>query len=63
MVTWNLGTATLGSGQSDTLTLAVKVNAKPGSTLTNTASASSSIQDPNPLNNSATVVTSVVARR
>jgi hypothetical protein len=39
---------------------AVRVRAKGGSTLTNTASVISSTPDPNLLNNSATVITRVV---
>jgi uncharacterized repeat protein (TIGR01451 family) len=56
-VSWNVGA--LGSGQSVTLAIVVKVTAKGGSTLTNTASVSSSTADPNPANNSATVQTRV----
>src|SRR5262249_31276993 len=45
-VTWNIGTLT--SGQSVTLTLVVKVSAKAGTTISNTASVSStSPTDPN----------------
>ena len=42
------------------ITVAVRVNARAGSTLTNTASVTSSTVDPNPLNNSATAVVKVV---
>jgi uncharacterized repeat protein (TIGR01451 family) len=59
-VTWNVGT--LGSGQSVTLTVVVKVTAKAGGTLTNTASVTGSTQDPNPGNNSALSSTAVVAK-
>jgi uncharacterized repeat protein (TIGR01451 family) len=61
-VTWNVGT--LGTNSSATLTLVVKVTAKAGTMLSNTASVSStSPLDPTPANNSATVTTSVVAKR
>jgi hypothetical protein len=58
-VTWTVGT--LASGQSATLTVAVKVIAKAGATINNIASvSSSSTVDPNPGNNSATVSSLVV---
>jgi len=60
-VSWSVGT--LGSGQSVTLTLVVKVGARAGATITNTASvSSSSLLDPNAANNSASVSTSVGPR-
>jgi uncharacterized repeat protein (TIGR01451 family) len=60
-VTWNVGT--LNSGQSATLTVVVKVNAKAGATINNIASVSSSSPpDPDPSNNGATVSTAVVAK-
>jgi uncharacterized repeat protein (TIGR01451 family) len=61
-VTWNLGT--LASSGSATLTLTVKVSAKAGATINGTASVSSSSpQDPNPANNSATAMTQVTSKR
>jgi len=61
-VNWNL--PSLASNGSAALTLVVKVSAKAGSSLTNTASVSSSGPlDPNPSNNSASVTTSVLAKR
>jgi uncharacterized repeat protein (TIGR01451 family) len=59
-VRWNVGT--LASGQSATLTLVVKVGARAATALTNTASVSTSSVEINLANNSANVVTSVVAR-
>ena len=57
----NSGTNTSSSA---TLTLVVKVSAKAGTTLSNTASVSTTaVGDPTPANNTATVTTSVVARR
>jgi hypothetical protein len=53
------GRATLGNGSSVTLTVVVRVMAKPGTTLTNTASVSSACPR---ASNSGTVMTSVVAR-
>jgi uncharacterized repeat protein (TIGR01451 family) len=62
-VTWSMGTGTLGGGNSVTLTLVVKVSAKAGAMLTNTASVSSSSpKDPNLANNSAITPTAVVAK-
>jgi uncharacterized repeat protein (TIGR01451 family) len=57
-VTWSI--PTLGSGQSATLTVVVKVTAKAGATLNNVASVSaSSPTDTSPGNNTATVSTPV----
>jgi uncharacterized repeat protein (TIGR01451 family) len=61
-VTWNIGT--LAGGQSVTLTLVVKVSARAGALLSNTATVSSSSpEDPTPGNDSALVTTTVKARR
>ena len=57
-VTANLGN--LGSGGTATVTLAVNVTAPAGTTLTNTAVASSAVTDPNPSNNSGSTTSSVV---
>lgn len=53
----------LNSGAAMTITLTVTVNAIGGSSLTNTASASSSSLDPNLADNSVTVVTRVFGSR
>jgi uncharacterized repeat protein (TIGR01451 family) len=65
VVTWNLGTlAPTPPGQPLQLTLVVRASAKAGATISHTASVSSSSpQDPNPGNNSASVATLVAARR
>jgi large repetitive protein len=60
-VSWSA--ATLASGPGVTLTLVVKVGARAGATLTNTASVtSSSPRDPRLANNSASVSTAVLPR-
>ncbi|MFY9569923.1 MAG: HYR domain-containing protein, partial [Blastocatellia bacterium] len=56
-VNWTVGTITLGS--SATMTLIVNVTAGP--TITNNATVSGSLADPNPANNSATAITTVGA--
>jgi uncharacterized repeat protein (TIGR01451 family) len=58
--TWNLGT--LGSGDERTLSLTVTITAKGAVTILNTATVSSSIADPNLVNNSATVQTKIGGR-
>jgi len=61
-VVWNM--PALAKNGNVTLTLVVKVSAKGGATLTNTVSVSSSSpKDPSLASNSATAVTSVVAKR
>lgn len=51
----------LASGGSVTITLVVNVNAAPGATITNTATASGMSSDSNPGNNSATANTAVIS--
>jgi uncharacterized repeat protein (TIGR01451 family) len=58
-VTANLGT--INSGLSATVDILVNVTAAGGSTLVNTATASSAVTDPNPSNNSGTAVTTVTS--
>jgi uncharacterized repeat protein (TIGR01451 family) len=58
-VTFNL--PAYHSGLTDTLSVTVDVAAPAGSTLTNTASASSTARDPDTSNNTASVTTSVVS--
>jgi uncharacterized repeat protein (TIGR01451 family) len=61
LVTWSVGT--LAQGQKATLTVTVKVNARAGTAITNTATVrSSSPRDPTPDNNSASVMTTVTAK-
>lgn len=57
-VTCSLGS--IAAGGSASITLVVRVNAAPGSTITNTASVTATTNDPVPGNNSSTVMTSVV---
>lgn len=57
-VTANLGT--LAASTQATVTLVVNVTAPAGTTLTNTATASSAVTDPNPSNNSGSTQSSVV---
>ena len=59
VVTWNLGD--MQAGDAEGAQLVVKVIVKGKTTITNTATASTDSDDPNPANNTASITVSVVA--